>query len=641
MRKRFLDRNASAQSCAADDEAETGLAASSVLLVAVWFGLASGLLELSILFFRVELFEDGFFLRSEHFLWMVPLSELVINGSLGLALALWSSAGRRLTSRRVIGILLFVSCMSQLLMVRGLNLATCTLISWGISRRTAGWLEARLSQSWRLVRGGTIVFSIILIGLLGVSLIRQAFDRHGNQVSRVTLSPAARNVVLIVLDTVRADHLSLYGYARDTTPNLTRLAEQGVLFERARSTAPWTLPSHASLFTGRWPHELDVERLGRLDTRCTTLSEFLGAQGYATAGFVANPLLCGNKSGLARGFDHYSDYPVNLAEVFRASSFGWVLSRLGARVVGELRWCFTSDARGTISLDFVRKNARAVNREFLDWLSNNGDRPFFAFLNYFDAHDPYLTPEGATSQCAAVPNSRSDFAMLRDWQRLDKDTLAPKDIQLARDAYDNCIASLDHEIGQLIDELQTRGPLEKTLLILTSDHGEQFGEHRTFGHGLSLYEPEVHVPLLMIAPASVPRGRVVGQAVSLRNVPATIVDFLGLKSVSPIPGISLSAAWQERPAHSVSLRLAPMSELNARIEDVPVPRNAPALDGPVRAILSDGTVYIHHGSGAEELYDLDSDPTESYDLGDTQGAGPMLERCRKLLDQLVDLRHAE
>ena len=225
--------------------------------------------------------------------------------------------------------------------------------------------------------------------------------------------------------------------------------------------------------------------------------------------------------------------------------------------------------------------------------------------------------------------------MLRDWQRLDKDALSPKDIQLARDAYDNCIASLDQEVGRLIDELQIRGLLEKTLLILTADHGEQFGEHGTFGHGLSLYEPEVHVPMLIISPGRVPRGRVVGEAVSLRDVPATVVDFLGLTRDSPFPGISLAATWRERPSQSGSPSLAPMSELDSRIDDVPVPRQAPAFDGPQRAVLSDGNVYIHHGSGAEELYNLDSDPAESRDLSGNEASSPILDRCRRILDQLI------
>ena len=125
--------------------------------------------------------------------------------------------------------------------------------------------------------------------------------------------------------------------------------------------------------------------------------------------------------------------------------------------------------------------------------------------------------------------------MLRDWQHLDKDTLAPHDVQLAINAYDNCIASLDHDLGRLIDELHTRGLLAKTLLIITSDHGEQFGEHGTFGHGLSLYEPEVHVPLLMIAPGRIPPGRVAGQAASLPRPAGDGGRFPGIKRRLALP----------------------------------------------------------------------------------------------------------
>ena len=208
-----------------------------------------------------------------------------------------------------------------------------------------------------------------------------------------------------MLDTVRFDHLSLYGYGRDTTPNLVRWAKQGVRFEQARAAAPWTLPSHASMFTGWWPHELDVERLDRLDPTCTTLAEFLH-RGYATAGFVANPLLCGSKSGLARGFDSYWDYPVDVVEVLRTSSLGWLLGGLPGRGGGELRWCFTSDVAGTVTLDFSASALKRLNREFLDWLSSHGEGPFFAFLNYFDAHDPYLTPGlGPKPGAPAVPTS--------------------------------------------------------------------------------------------------------------------------------------------------------------------------------------------------------------------------------------------
>jgi arylsulfatase A-like enzyme len=605
----------------------------SVLLAAVTFGLATGLLELLLLVIRIEFFEDGFFLRSTHFVWMVPVSDLAISATVGLLLAVLCWTTGKLTMRGVVRALTFLACMSLLLLIRGFNSLACALLAGGIAVRAGPWVEARLRRSWRLAPRAAALLAVVLIALVGQAIARSIHARYVAK-QRAGIPPGqAPNIILIVLDTVRADHLGLHGYSRDTTPNLVRLAELGVRFDRARAPAPWTLPSHASLFTGRWPHELDVERLDRLDTTPTTLAEFLGSQGFVTAGFVANPLLCGSKSGLARGFDSYWDYPLNAAEVLRASSLGWLVARIAGRIGGELRWWFTGDVAGTVSLDYTRKDAASLNREFLDWLGSNGKKPFFAFLNYFDAHDPYLTPAGSGRRVAPGPKSRSDLVMLRDWQRLDKDTLAPKDVQLARDAYDNRIAALDHDVGLLIDELRSQGVLEHTLLIITSDHGEQFGEHGTFGHGLSLYAEEVNVPLLVIAPGHVPAGRVVGEAVSLRDLPATVVDFLGLSREAAFPGTSLAASWREAPVPKSGLDPAPMSELDKRIEDVPVPRNAPAFDGPIRALLVDGHSYIHHGSGAEELYDLVADPAESNDLSGTPTAGPNLERCRRILQE--------
>jgi arylsulfatase A-like enzyme len=602
-----------------------------VLLAAVIFGLVTGLLELLLLVARVELFENGFFLRSAHFVWMVPVSDLAISASAGALLALVRAATGRPAMRGVVRILTFLASMSLLLLIRGFSSWACALLAGGIAVQAGPWIECRLRRAWRIVPRVALVLAAILTLLVGQAIARSVYAGHVAR-QRISVSPGkAGNVILMVLDTVRADHLTLHGYGRKTTPNLVRLAEQGVRFDRARATAPWTLPSHASLFTGRWPHELDIERLDRLDNTAPTLAEFLRNQGYATAGFVANPLLCGSKSGLGRGFDSYRDYPLNTAELLRASSLGWLLARVAGRVGGELRWCFTGDVAGTVSLDYTRKDAASLNREFLDWHSSNGEKPFFAFLNYFDAHDPYLLPDRPASAVAPGPTSRSQFAMLRDWQRLDKDTLSPGDVELARDAYDNCIASLDHELGKLITALHSRGVLEKSLVIITSDHGEQFGEHLTFGHGLSLYAQEIDVPLLVIAPGRIPACRVVTEPVSLRDVPATVVDFLGVSRDSPFPGTSLAAAWDAGPALAVSFSPSPMSELDKRIEDVPVPRNAPPFDGPLRALLFGGHSFIHHGSGAEELYDLDSDPGERNNLSATVAAGPILERCRRML----------
>ena len=140
------------------------------------------------------------------------------------------------------------------------------------------------------------------------------------------------NVLLITLDTVRADHLSLYGYGRPTSPVLERLARLGIRFDEARAPAPWTLPSHASMFTGRWHHELSVDWMTPLDKKYPTLAEYLGSRGYATAGFVANLFACSYDSGLSRGFTHYEDYILECLVPFRTA---WLVDHL-ARLTSDL-----------------------------------------------------------------------------------------------------------------------------------------------------------------------------------------------------------------------------------------------------------------------------------------------------------------
>ena len=247
------------------------------------------------------------------------------------------------------------------------------------------------------------------------------------------LPPAdSPNVLLIVLDTVRADHLSLYGYYRPTSPSLERLAERGIRFDEARATSPWTLPSHASLFTGRWPSELGVKWMTPLPDRFPTLAEYLGARGYGTAGFVANNLYCSHDAGLDRGFTHYEDYvldsgrlrPLRTALLVDGagprlpnSGCGWPgIWRLGPSVHGSNR-CVRR------LLDTGRKDAGSINRDFLEWLSHRREprRPFFAFLNYFDAHSPYLPPAGTEFRFGLAPETDAEFLLLDEhWKDVDK-----------------------------------------------------------------------------------------------------------------------------------------------------------------------------------------------------------------------------
>ena len=250
------------------------------------------------------------------------------------------------------------------------------------------------------------------------------------------LPPAGSpNVLLIVMDTVRADHLSLYGYHRATTPKLEQLAKRGIRFDKVRATAPWTLPSHASLFTGRWPHELGVEWMTPLRAGFPTLAEYLGSHGYATAGFAANTLFCSYDTGLDRGFTHYEDY--ELGPLAPSGRPWWSTSpsrplfatgrvprprlRRGPVAPPARRPCWDSIlARDRIS-------AQAINRKFLDWLSRRREpgRPFFAFLNYFDAHSPYVPPTVAAHRFGLRPRNLRRCQVLDDWGDLDKLALPP------------------------------------------------------------------------------------------------------------------------------------------------------------------------------------------------------------------------
>ena len=307
-------------------------------------------------------------------------------------------------------------------------------------------------------------------------------------------------MLLIVWDTVRAANTSLYGYRRATTPNLERLASRGVRFDLAFSTSSWTLPSHASMFTGRWPHELGVGWKTPVRDGVPTLAGYLASHGYDTAGFVANLDYCSRETGLARGFAHYEDFPLSVFDTFTR------YIALGRRI-DVSSWASTIDSlvekhtgRWYDLIPRSREHAKsadAINRAFLGWLGKRPEngRPFFAFLNYNDAHSPYEVPDPSIPGFGLRPASSSQRQTLQGFTGLDKKTLSTDDVHMANDVYDDCISYLDRRLGLLLDELSRRGVLENTLLIVTSDHGEHLGDHRLFFHGCSLYRQLVQVPL--------------------------------------------------------------------------------------------------------------------------------------------------
>jgi arylsulfatase A-like enzyme len=601
---------------------------AAVLRISFWFGLVTGVAELGLTLVQKPLTDPspGLFRMNRHILWTLPTVNLALFVLCGLVAALAIRIVPRLRVRRaVIGWFAFLGVFTILLSCRWLHTIACLVLAFSIALRIISRIEKNYPAFQRLVRRTSPA-----IGLLSLGLIGMAISTHRLPASRATsVTPGAPmpgqvapNVLLVVLDTVRADHLSLYGYRRETSPNLARLARRGVTFTRARSTAPWTLPSHASIMTGRGPHELSTGVDSPLDETHPTIAEFFAAAGYATAGFIANATYCGKETGLDRGFAHYEDHVPSLADAL------WTTD-LGRRVL--LPALFPPEPRfGGNPNDYHRKDAATVRRDMLAWLANQEGRPFFAFINLYDAHDPYIPPADWKRRFSEGPRSARDWAILSRWFISDKKKLSWREIQLVLDAYDEGIAYLDEQVGFLFDDLERAGRLANTVVIITADHGEHLGEHELYGHASSLYDAEIHVPLLVFLPGGANAGQTVTSQVSLRDLAATIADLTKLTE-SPFPGRSLARYWAaDAPAdHEPSL-----SEVDAPVKTSPNQGRSPVFRGPLKAVAFGNHVYIKRGDGREELFDVESDPFQSRDLSELARSQPILDQSRGTLERL-------
>jgi arylsulfatase A-like enzyme len=608
----------------------------SLLRTGIWFGLVTGLCEVAVLAVR-KLVLGEIIQLSPHFVWMTPVAAVCFFGSAALVLAALQWRLPRLVTMRA-GILAFafLAFLSLLFLLIRLHSVALLLLAAGLAWQTSRVLAARAAGLDRLTRVTTpgLVAMVALLAL-GVTAGRALDERR----SMDALPPAragAPNVLLIVLDTVRASSLSVHGYSRPTSPQLERIAGRGTLFDLALSTAPWTLPAHGSMFTGRLPHELSASWEIPLDDRHPTLAEVLRDQGYLTAAFVANTFYCSYEHGLDRGFVHYEDYLVSPGQIVNSSSLGRLVFS-GQIGVNRNVWLLDNE-------QFLgRKSAERLNHDFLRWLSRKGERPFFAFLNYFDAHDPYVPPRPFNGRFGPVVTRGSlahRFAatLVGSVKRVAPGRLARSrgtSIEWRRrqtNLYDGAIAYLDHHLGLLFTELERRGALENTVVIITSDHGELLGEHGLFEHGNSLYLPLLHVPLLIAYPPEVPSGRVVHEGATLRDLPATVVDLLGLEGVG-FPGRSLARYWQD----DQPLARGDPDTLFASVDKgINEPAWEPVMRGDMQSLVAGDVHYIRNGDGREELYDIVLDPAEDRDLASHESERPTLQRFRVLLKAVME-----
>ncbi len=354
------------------------------------------------------------------------------------------------------------------------------------------------------------------------------------------------DVLVITLDTTRADHLGTYGYPQPTSPVLDALAAEGTVFTQAYTTTPITLPAHSSIFTGTYPmfHGARDNTTYVLRDDVTTLAEVLSSQGYDTAAFVAS-FVVDSRFGLAQGFGLYDD----------DVGAEWSRDELEAR---------TAHAFG-----FAERKANLVTTAANRWIRGPRKRPYFAWLHYFDPHQPLNPPE---------PH-RSRFS----------------------DGYDAEIAFADEQIGQVLAALKQRGTYDDTLIVVVGDHGESLLQHSEVSHSLLIFDSTMHVPLIVKLPGQEARGRRVEAVSSVVDVMPTILAVLGIAAPGDVQGKSLLPLLKGGPADA--RRPIYMESM--------LPRLACGW-GELRGIRVGGEKLIW--GPKPRLYRVADDPGEVYDL---------------------------
>jgi len=581
---------------------------TELALVAAGLGLVTGVLHALVTLLRQKVMGQLVW-HSRDLIWMAPLAHVALFLALTpVPFLAGLIAGRSQGTGFAVGLFSFLGVGSLLLPFEELARWATALLALGVALQAKRFYRgASTNQRRRLGYGGAAL--ALLVGVVGAGQRVELWRER--RAARAALPPAlatAPNVLLIILDTVRGANLSLYGYPRTTTPALARWAADGVVFDRAIATAPWTLPSHGTLFTGRLGSRLGGDWLTPVKVGGANLARAFRSRGYLTAGFVANLLYTSYESGLDDGFLHYDDYPVSARQVMWHSPLvqtGLFRSLLASRSPGQawaaLRRLDITPSR--LPADDY-KPAAAITDAFLAWQARQHGRPFFAFLNYFDAHGPYRAPAEFQDRFAAGGGTL--------------------------DRYDAAIAYLDAELDRLFRELARRGVLDRTIVVVTSDHGEQFGEHGLKGHANSLYLPLLEVPLVLRYPPRIPRGLRVAAPVTLQDLPATLLDLAGPGPGPGLPGSSLVRHWT-----------APSAPLGPVVAELGRGRNVdstfPNARTWLQSALDDRYHYIRDGRGREQLFAYQTDPGEEGDLAGDPAEREVLRRFRTLLDSVAGL----
>ena len=508
------------------------------------------------------------------------------------------------------------------------------------SRTTAPWVAAVLGIAGGLAASGLQASArwVRFGALVTVALLLFSFypypppPRPTEDAAAKPAAPAPGrpDVILVSIDTLRADHLGAYGHAPTITPAMDRVAREGVVFERGLAASPWTMPSVASIHTG-----LPTERHGAgmptgagptfqlragLDNKFTTLAERFAAAGYRTRAVIANSF-AGAQFGMGQGFQE-------MANPFEGGMMAAMMRDLPlTRLIVNL----------TPPEKFGDYRASGVTDTALNWLADPADTPLFLWVHYVDPHVPYTADPSlldpivlADMMHATQPAPRDDGTIVgevfvsTEAVRSGMLWLGPKDRERLQQIYAGEVGYLDKHVGRLFDVLRERSAKRRVVAALTADHGEEFWDHGHFEHGHDYYRELTHVPLVFWGPETVPGARRVGGVVGLVDIGPTLLDMAGLNPEPPKAideGRSLTAAWGAGDL-------------------APVPRFCGGnLYGLPSVLIEDGPWrFFLRANGVQELYDVARDPQERNNLAAQQPA--VAARYQHVLQpQLTALLH--
>jgi len=456
---------------------------------------------------------------------------------------------------------------SEKLLVMPIALAALAVMLWILHKRPL---------SFRLGWSGSVVVAVVVIAAVALNSGVRFGAREGPAEKRLP------NIVLLSLDTVRADHTSLYGYSRKTTPELERFAAGSTVFLNATASSNFTLPSHTSMFTGlpATVHgNYELATMGILSPDDTTMAQVLAARGYDTYSVVSNAPPLGRAFGLDRGFrylDARIEDDVRYTPRDALRQYAWHAPLLHCRRADEIE---------AIASALVERTA-------------HNPHPFFLFVNFMDAHSPYAPPGNYVGRFPGrLPNVPIEPQMdrLMDEMLHGQVQLSPAIRGHLISQYDAAIAFVDHHAGELIRTLRRHGAYDNTLIIITADHGEAFGDKGFIGHGNSVYQDAIHIPLLIKLPRQT-SGEVRNEPVALTDLYATVLDAASCRSPHEHFGISL-----QRPAPAT--RIVTSEGFTSR-------------RGPLRAIRAAvGSEYkLIIEAQTPHLFDIRNDPNEEHDL---------------------------